>query len=47
METMAAERANPPFDLRRMTYAMGGGQRGKPPARLIAPSGNRSSTSCG
>ncbi|KAL8276254.1 hypothetical protein RQP46_011328 [Phenoliferia psychrophenolica] len=27
METMAAERANPPFDVRRMTYAMGGGQR--------------------
>lgn len=30
---MAAERANPPFDLRRMTYAMGGGQRG---ARLLS-----------
>ncbi|KAM0746136.1 acyl-CoA oxidase [Meredithblackwellia eburnea MCA 4105] len=27
METMAQERANPPFDVRRMTYALGGGQR--------------------
>ncbi|ORY83524.1 acyl-CoA dehydrogenase/oxidase C-terminal [Leucosporidium creatinivorum] len=26
-ETMAAERASPPFDVRRMIYAMGGGQR--------------------
>ncbi|KAK4051733.1 fatty-acyl coenzyme A oxidase [Microbotryomycetes sp. JL221] len=26
-ETMAAERANPPFDVRRMTFAMGGGKR--------------------
>lgn len=29
METMKAERANCRFDLRRMTYAMGGGKRGK------------------
>lgn len=26
---MAKERANPPFDVRRMTYAMGGGQKGE------------------
>lgn len=30
METMKAERTNCPFNLRRMTYAMGGGKRGKP-----------------
>lgn len=28
METMAKERLNCGFDLRRMTFAMGGGQRG-------------------
>lgn len=28
METMANERKNPPFDLRRMTYAMGDGEKG-------------------
>lgn len=29
METMVNERKNCPFDLRQMTYAMGGGKRGE------------------